>query len=208
VVRTLADDGPSADLMRALDRLAMVVGERDAAASIPLLERGLHMAIELGRTGEQATFEMHLAGSLRWAGRLDEAVAALDRARTLCRQAGERYIEAVTEWIAAEVEESRGQLGAAIECRRRELEILRGIGGNARHEALAHAHIAYLARRLGDEGLERSESDAARLGARHSGIEGLEVRVESALATDDWFAEHQASSGNGAGTSELGQASD
>jgi hypothetical protein len=131
---------------------------------------------------------MHLGGAFRDVGRLDEAVVALDRARGLSRLTGEQYIESVVEWMSAETEDTRGDPTAAIAHRRRELEIFSGIGGNPRHEALAHAHIAYLARRLGDVALERFEADAARIGARHSGIEGLEARVEWALTTDDWFA--------------------
>jgi DNA-binding SARP family transcriptional activator len=189
VVATLEREGPSADLMRALDRLAVATGDTgDEIGAIAILERALHMATELGRTGERAAFEIHLAGSLHAIGRLEEAAAALDRARSLCRLTGERYVESVTEWISAEVEQSRGHDAEAILHRRRELEIFGQIGGNARHEALAHAHIAHLARRLGDRDLERTETESARVGARHSGIDGLKARVEWALTTDDWFA--------------------
>lgn len=188
-VTTLEALGPSTELMRALDRLA--IANRDGgevAASIPILERALHMASELGLTGERATFEMHLAGSLHQVGRYDEAMTAIDRALVLCRLSGDRYIESVTEWIAAEIEESRDHFAEAIGHRRRELEIFGDIGGNPRHEALAHAHIAHLAGRLGDGSLAKAEAAAARFGARHSGIDGLEARVEWALATPDWFA--------------------
>ncbi|HEY2888309.1 MAG TPA: AAA family ATPase [Candidatus Limnocylindrales bacterium] len=187
-VTKLETRGPSPELMRALDRLSIAIGERDPAGSIAVVERAMAMARELGRTNELATYEMHLAGTLRGLGRLDEAVAALDRARAICLQTGERYIETVTEWISAEVEESRGDDRAAIVHRRRELEIFGGIGGNPRHEALAHAHIAHLSRRLGDQDLEAFEAEAARTLARHSGIPDLVPRVEWALATDDWFA--------------------
>jgi hypothetical protein len=132
---------------------------------------------------------MHLAGTLRDLGRIEEAVAALDRSRAICQQTGEHYIESVTEWISAEVQQTRGADEAAIAHRRRELEIFATIGGNPRHEALAHAHIAHLARRLGDAATSTFEADAARTLARHSGIPDLVPRVEWALATDDWFAD-------------------
>ena len=190
--RVLEAGGPTPDLMRALDRLGIAYRDgqpSDPRAAIPVLERAIHMAVELGRTGERAGYEMHLAGALSSLGRRDEAIAALDRARGLARLTGEQYIESVIEWIAAEVEMSRGHLDRAIEHRRRELEIFAAIGGNPRHEALAHAHIAHLARRLGDVAVEREESETARYGARHSGIDGLEARVDWALTTDDWFAD-------------------
>jgi len=182
--------GPSPDLMRALDRLAIAYRDADPGrpeAAIPVLERAIRMAVELGRTGERAAFELHLGGALLGVGRPDDAVAALDRARGLSQLTGERYIESVVEWNTAEVEQARGDYPAAIRHRRRELEIFAQIGGNPRNEAMAHAHIAQLAHRLADAGLERSETEAARVLARHSGIEGLDARIEEVLATPDWF---------------------
>jgi DNA-binding SARP family transcriptional activator/tetratricopeptide (TPR) repeat protein len=182
-VGTFERRGPTADLMRALDRLA--IAYRDGGRlleSIPILERAIHMAVELGRSGERAAFEMHLAGALGNAGRLDEAVASLERARVLARQTGEQYIESVIEWVSAELEDLRGNPAQAIEHRRRELAILGEIGGNVQHEAMAHAHLAQLAARLGDDEQARTEAAFARSAARHSGIEGLDQRVEAALA--------------------------
>jgi tetratricopeptide (TPR) repeat protein len=195
LTRTIAalDTGqPTPDLMRALDRLAIAF--RDASpsnpsAALPLIERAIDMAVELGKTNERATCEMHLAGVLQSLGRLDEAMLALDRARGLCRLSGEQYTETVIEWVAAEVEQLRGNPREAIGHRRRELEVFAAIGGNPRHEAMAHAHIARLARELADPELERSATDAALGGARHSGIDGLEARVEWALTTESWFSD-------------------
>jgi DNA-binding SARP family transcriptional activator/tetratricopeptide (TPR) repeat protein len=209
-VEVLEPSAPSAVLMRALDHLSIAIGARDPAASLPVVERAMAMARELGRTGELATYEMHFAGSLRHLGRLDEAVAALDRARVLSRQAGEDYIAAVTEWVSAEVRQTRGELRAAIDHRRRELEIFARIGGNPRHEALAHAHIAHLAVKLGDTRMASFEADAARALARHSGTPDLGSRVEWALGADDWFADQPVwqgagqpvAAGNAAGTAE------
>jgi DNA-binding SARP family transcriptional activator/tetratricopeptide (TPR) repeat protein len=188
-VETLEARGPSPELMRALDRLSIAISDRDPAGSIAVVERAMAMARELGQMNELGTYEMHYAGTLRDLGRLDEAVAALDRSRALCRRTGELYIESVTEWIAAEVEQTRGEDRRAIEHRRRELELFTALGGNPRHEALAHAHIAHLSKRLGDGPTEAFEADAARRLARHSGIPDLLPRVEWALTTDDWFAD-------------------
>lgn len=201
-VGVLEGRGPSEALMRALDRLGVAMWSVDAPErSVPILERAIRMSVELGRPGERGTYEMHLATALRRMGRLDEAMGALDRAVGLCELSGERYIESVSEWIAAEVEQSRGRDAAAIERRRRELAILAAIGGNARHEALAHAHIAHLARRTGDEDLARSEAAAARLTAAHAALPGLEAHVAWSLETEDWFAPWPADFGNATGTS-------
>jgi DNA-binding SARP family transcriptional activator/tetratricopeptide (TPR) repeat protein len=195
LLRTIAEldtGGATPDLMRALDRLAIAYRDgtpSNAAAAIPLLERAINMAVELGRTNERATYEMHLAGAYQALHRYDDAIVTLDRARGLCHLTGEQYIETVVEWVSAEVEELRGNLAEAIAHRRRELAIFAAIGGNPRHELLAHAHIAHLARLVGDRDLERAEAEAARIGARHSGIDGLMERVEWALTTEDWFGE-------------------
>lgn len=188
-IATLEVAGPSMELMRALDRLSIAISDRDPAGSIAVVERAMAMARELGRRNELATYEMHYAGTLRDLGRLDAAIVALDRARAIARQTGERYVEAVTEWVWAEVDQTRGDERAAIEHRRRELELFGLLGGNARHEALAHAHIAHLSRRIGDGATEAFEADAARSLARHSGIRDLVPRVDWALTTPDWFAD-------------------
>ena len=109
---------------------------------------------------------MHLAGCLRSLGELDRAVAELDRSIELTQFSGDRYIEAVAEWTAAGVEQARGRFAEAIAARRRELAILSDIGGNPQNQAMAHAHIAYLARRLGDEALAAAEEMSARNIAR------------------------------------------
>jgi len=186
-VAVLERSGPSAVLMRTLDRLAVAVGTvQGPAASIPVFERALGVAVEIGETGEIAALAIHLAGSLRELGRLDEAMRELDRARAVCIRSGERYVESVTEWVTAEVDEDAGRHGDAIRRRRRELELLAAIGGNPRNEAMAHAHIASLAHRLDDDRTARIEAESARAIARHAGLDGLVADVDRTLGTESW----------------------
>jgi DNA-binding SARP family transcriptional activator/tetratricopeptide (TPR) repeat protein len=198
-VETLERGGPSPALMRALDRLGVAVSNFEPMAAVTLFERARWLAVELAQTVEQATIEMHLGAQLGDLGRFEEALAALERGRALCAVTGERYIESVIEWNAAQVAQQMGRLSEAIEHRRRELGIFREIGPNPRHQALAHAHIAHLSRLLGDPASERTESDLARATAAQSGDEGIVARVAWALATEDWFAE-EPQRGNAPGT--------
>jgi tetratricopeptide (TPR) repeat protein len=132
---------------------------------------------------------MHLAGAYRQIGRLDEATREIDAALASCSMTGDRYIEAVTVWIAAEVEHARGRYAEAIALRRRELDMLGALGGNEHNQAMAHAHIAFLARQLGDARLQTDEARIARLIAQHAGLEHLPGRIEQALASPGWFIE-------------------
>ncbi len=192
---------PSAFLVRSLDRLAVAVWSTEPAArSIPILERAIGLAVQIGAAGEIAALRMHLAGALRMTGDFDRAMLELETARALAAMGGDAYTEAVTEWVAADIEHNRGRLEASIGHRRRELELLRTMGGNPRHEAMATAHIAHLALLLDDRDLARAESDAARAIARHSGAPGLSAQVEHALAMEDWFAPEQVGFGNIMGT--------
>jgi DNA-binding SARP family transcriptional activator/tetratricopeptide (TPR) repeat protein len=172
---------------RALDRYAVALSDgSDPQLGVPILERALHLSIDVADTRLEATIRMHLAGCLRDLGDLDAAMAQLDRSIELTRHSGDRYIEAVSEWNAATVEQRRGRFAEGISRRRRELAILGEIGGNPQNEAMAHAHVAYLARRQGDEQLAVAEEMAARNLARHSGIGGLPERLERVLTTE-WF---------------------
>jgi tetratricopeptide (TPR) repeat protein len=75
-VRTLDAGGPSVDLMRALDRLAIAYrdsGAFDPATSIPILERAIHMAIgprtRCTSAAPSATSGGSTRRSSRWIGR-------------------------------------------------------------------------------------------------------------------------------------------
>jgi DNA-binding SARP family transcriptional activator/tetratricopeptide (TPR) repeat protein len=198
-VDALEAGGSSPALVRALDRLGVAAASEDPHGAVAIFERARWMAIELAQTVEQATIEMHLGAQLGELGRFEEALAALDRGRVLCSISGEEYIATVIEWNAAQVAQQMGRLEEAIEHRRRELAIFREIGPNPRHEALAHAHIAHLARQLGLQSIEDAEAALARASARTGNDRGLEAHVDWALLTDDWFAEAP-QPGNATGT--------
>lgn len=129
---------------------------------------------------------MHLAGALRQIGDFEGARDQLGRSLTICGLTGDRYIEAVSMWGLAEVEDSAGRLEEAVRLRRQELTVLHEIGGNPQNQALAHAHISHLAARLGDAGLESAEADAARRTAAHAGLDHLPGLVERALRAVDF----------------------
>ncbi|HSL97415.1 MAG TPA: AAA family ATPase [Candidatus Deferrimicrobiaceae bacterium] len=180
-IATLERGTASAALMRALDRLAMAVPSLGSTEAVRLLERALLLADEIGEVREQTTLRMHLAAALRRAGDLDRARDEVGRAVRAARMTGERYLESVCEWIAADIEHAAGRIDDAIEHRRRELAIFAEIGGNPTHEAMAHGHLSHLASLAGDSALAAEEAAAALLIARHSGSRDLVARLEHRL---------------------------
>jgi tetratricopeptide (TPR) repeat protein len=190
VVATMEGAAAPALLSRSLDRLGVAMRDAvDPAGAVPVLERALRLAIEIGDPRLAATVQMHLAGAYRQIGQLDAAVREIDAALASCSMTGDRYIEAVTVWIAAEVEHARGRYTEAVDLRRRELALLAALGGNEHNQAMAHAHISFLARKLGDPTVEADEARLARLIAQHSGQPHLPGRIEIALASPAWFIE-------------------
>jgi DNA-binding SARP family transcriptional activator/tetratricopeptide (TPR) repeat protein len=181
-IATLERRPASAALMRALDRLASGLPSVPPREASQLLERALVLSREIGEEREQTTLRMHLAGRLMEAGLIEEARTEVRRAIEKARVTGERYLESVSEWIAAEVEQAAGRPEEAIEHRRRELAIFDEIGGNSLHEAMAHAHLSHLATLSGDPELATAEAAAARLVARHAGDGSLARRVDRRLA--------------------------
>lgn len=175
-------------LTRALDRLGVAIRDTgEPAVALSVFDRAIRLASDGHDSKLQAAIGEHVAGALRMLGRLDEARSTVLGAIEFARMSGDRYMESVSEWIASEVDHSAGDLASARRRRQRELEILTDIGGNPQNEALAHAHLAHLARLLGDVPGAAAASDAARAVARHAGIPLLERRVEAALAASDWF---------------------
>jgi DNA-binding SARP family transcriptional activator/tetratricopeptide (TPR) repeat protein len=186
-VEVLEPLAPPDLLARSLDRLAVAIRDTGAARrSIPVFERALGLTVESANVHEEAMVRMHLASALRTTGDLEAARSNLERSLFLCRLTGDRYIEAVTTWILAEVEDTGGRYAEAIGLRRAELEILGSIGGNPQNQAMAHAHVAHLARRLGDAALAETEAEAARAVAAHAGVEHLPALIERALTALDW----------------------
>ena len=190
VVATMEGAAPPALLSRSLDRLGVSMRDAiDPVGAVPVLERALRLANEVGDPRLAATVQMHLAGAYRQIGQLDAAVREIEAALASCSMTGDRYIEAVTVWIAAEVEHVRGRYAEAIELRRRELALLAALGGNEHNQAMAHAHVSFLARKLGDPTLEADAARVARLIAQHSGQPHLPGRIEEALRSPGWFIE-------------------
>ena len=188
-VAVLEPVAPSDILARALDRLAVAIRDTGSPrGAVPVFERALAAAIDGGSAHEEAMVRMHLAGALREIEDLDGARQQLGRSLTICGLTGDRYIEAVSLWGLAEVEDAAGQLEDAVDLRRRELAVLHGLGGNPQNQALAHAHIAHLAARLGDTGMATAEAMAARAAAAHAGLDYLPDLVERAISARDFFA--------------------
>ncbi|MEW5991998.1 MAG: AAA family ATPase [Chloroflexota bacterium] len=199
-----AQGAPPDVLSRAMDRWAVTIRDTgEPRRSISAFEQALRLSHEAHNANEESTIRMHLAGALREVGELDLARHECETAIAICRMTGDRYIEAVTKWILAEVEHSAGHLERAIELRLEELDLLQAIGGNPMNEAMAHAHLAHLLRALGDTRQDDAEEHRRRAVdiARHGGIGRLAARVERALAVEEWFdAGPHRSDGNDAGT--------
>jgi tetratricopeptide (TPR) repeat protein len=186
-VAVLESVAPPDILARALDRFAVSIRDTGSPSdAVPVFQRALTASIEARSAHEESMVRMHLAGALRQIGDLDGARQQLERSLTICGLTGDRYIEAVSMWGLAEVEDSAGRLDEAIRLRRQELSVLHELGGNPQNQALAHAHIAHLAARLGDTELESTEAEAARSTAAHAGLEHLPGLVEQALRAADF----------------------
>lgn len=190
VVAIMETGAPAGLLARSLDRLGVAMRDAvDPDGSVLVFQRALRLANQAGDPRLAASVQMHLAGAYRQIGRLDEASTEIDAALRSCSMTGDRYIEAVTVWIAAEVAHARGDYVEAIAKRRQELELLVALGGNEHNQAMAHAHIAFLAAQLGDTALAAEAAATARATARHSGLAHLPARIEHALTLPGWFIE-------------------
>ena len=178
---------PSAYLGGAIDLLgctSMFVGRM--ADGLPLLQRALAIAQERRDTLAEVSVRAHLAPMLTLAGRAAEARPHLARALELADQTGEWYGGSVTAWLAADVEDALGNLAAARELRLREIALLQRIGGNPHNEALARAHLAHIARLLGEPEAEAREADRARALAAVDPDPVYAKRIEAALSVANW----------------------
>ena len=183
----LLDHGDRPGSMRALDILGMAlmyVGRRDDA--IGRLEASLALALELPDPEWEMRVRHHVGTAHVRGGEAARGRPHLERGVELAVLIGDRYGEAVGHWAIAEMEHRLGNHGAAAVHRRREIELLEELGGNPHNEAMAHAHLAHLARIAGDDDTCRDETAAARRLARRSTDPGYEDRVEANLAVDDW----------------------
>ena len=179
--------GSRREAMRALDLLGALLdtmARREAA--ILCLDQSLAIALETRDSRGEMLARLHLGATLTRSGRPAAGRPHALRSVELARLTGDRYVESVAEWMLAELEDAMGDLTAAAACRRRELALLASIGGNAHNEALAHAHLALVARRTGDDVAAAREADLARAFAGRSDDPSYPVRIEKALAVASW----------------------
>ncbi len=179
--------GGGAQLSTALDQLGFFLcfaGRR--AEGLAALERSLALALELHVARLEIGSRAHLGRALNQAGRANEARAHAQRALELAEQMGDWYLAGVSSWLAAEVEDALGDYDGAVRLRRKELALLARIGGNPHNEALAHAHLAHLARLTGDATTEIDEVDMARKLAAADPDAGYAGRIEEALGVERW----------------------
>jgi tetratricopeptide (TPR) repeat protein len=174
--------------MQALDFLGVLVrlrGEPEQGSAY--LERSLRLAWELGDSRGEMLAELHLASTYIGLGRASSARPHAVRALEVARLTGDRYTESVVNWKAAELEDLAGDPEAAAALRCEELRLLAEIGGNPHNEALAHAHLANLAWRAGDDAtFERESAAAVELAARSLDRE-YPARIRSLLQAEDWW---------------------
>ena len=130
--------------------------------------------------------QIHLAVALTRSGHPARARGHADRSLELASLTGDRYSEAVAAWGAAEMQDVLGDRGAAVAYRHRELRLLASIGGNPHNEALAHAHLAHLARLQGDASGFAREAGTALVLARSSDDTDYPARIQAALEAENW----------------------
>lgn len=186
--RTLEASSDRRGAMQALDFLGFTIrlaGRPEEG--IDHLERSLRLAWELGDSRGELLVEVHLAAAFTRLGRAAPARPHADRAREVARLMGDRYAESVAAWTAAELEDLAGDLPAAAALRREELRLLAAVGGNPHNEALAHAHLANLAWRLGDAAAAREDWEIAIRLAERSDDHDYAARIRSTFHAQDWW---------------------
>ncbi len=156
----------------------------------PGLLEALGIAIRVRDAVWEGRIRAHIGFRLVRAGTPGKARPHLERALKIASMVGDAYMEAVTTWAAAEMEYGlRNDLGAAA-LRDREIALLRGQGGNPRHEAMAHVHLALIHRRIGDRHSDLAEQRLARACARDPSVQdpAFVARVDEYLHSDVWVS--------------------
>lgn len=186
-LEVLERSGDRPGAMRALDFLGVLLrhlGRPDEG--VVRLERSLALALALDDSRGEMLARIHIAAALTRSGHPARARVHSDRGLELGSLTGDRYAEAVGAWGAAEMEDDLGDRAAAAAYRQRELRLLASIGGNPHNEALAHAHLAHLARSGGDDiGFAREAETALTLAGR-SDDTGYAARIKEALEAESW----------------------
>ncbi len=185
-VRVLEPSDDRRSAMHALDQLGMMLEmARRSDEAIRRLEQSLAIALDL-RDPRGEIVRTHLGTALVRSGSPARARLHLERALEIAHQMGDRYLESVSAWAAAEMEDALGSYEGARAMRARELVLLASIGGNPHNQALSHAHLAHLARLTGDDAAAAAEAAEARRLAAASPHAGYAARIEEALDVERW----------------------
>lgn len=183
--------GPGMELwrMRALDSVAgplEKLGDGDAA--LASLQEALTIAIRLRDAVWEQRVRTHLVFRLTRAGAPSRARPHLDRAIELSRLSGDCYAQAVAMRAAAEMEFEIGDLAAAEARLSDEVTLLHEVGGNARHEAVAHARWAHVAHLRGNGAVRDMQAAVALDRAAQAGLADAEFakRVASHVSQRAW----------------------
>jgi DNA-binding SARP family transcriptional activator len=178
--------GDESWVVQVLDKLGVAyhrLGDLHAAARS--LERAVSIARSAGGLRGQIPPTIHVSGVYAELGLFERSRQAVARALELTQIVGEYYLRSVAHWEAAEMEQQAGNAEAAIEHRQRELELLRGLGGNPNHEAASLAHIAVLQQELG---LTADAVRSADQALRHAALADRQRAEEvKALLRDSGF---------------------
>lgn len=172
----LAEHGGPAIASRALDRLAMMTTDRDAA-----LEASDHAFAQLRRGSDRREFGtllVHRASIERQADRLPGALRSVDEAVQLFQAAGDRYMQAVCLWTRADVLEAMDDYEAALAARDAEAILLIAID-NPRNLVGCQVHRARLLGRLGRSAEAAQAFAAARIAAEQAADPALVAMVSA-----------------------------
>ncbi len=152
------------------------------------LNEALAIALRLRDVSWEARIRTHIGFRMVIGGTPGRARPHLDRAIWVADMVGDPYMESVATWASAEMAYALGDDVTAQGLRRRELELLAGLGGNVRHEALAHVHLAHIARRADRHDAMREEEALARALAAEASATNPDFgrRIDAYLAAERW----------------------
>ena len=184
----LGEDPDPRSEIRVLDMLGVTLhyAGRGAEERRRYIERALAIAIEARDSAWETATTIHLGVLFARSGAARRGRPYLERGVELGRLTGDRYLEALAVSALAEAEDALGDYPAAIAARGRELELLGSTGGNAHHAAMSHAHLAHLARLMGDDAAAEHDAGEARRLALASDEPGYAARIERAIAIASW----------------------
>ncbi|HVR29898.1 MAG TPA: AAA family ATPase, partial [Thermoanaerobaculia bacterium] len=156
--------------------------------TVDRLHEALAISLRLRDASWESRIRTHLGFRMVIGGTPGRARPHLERSMSLASMIGEPYMESVSAWAAAEMAYSLGDDAEAERFRHRELELLSGLGGNARHEAMAHVHLVHILRRAGRaDAVSDAEGRARELAAEASVTDpDFGRRVDAYLAAERW----------------------